>query len=177
MTSPKPNTREALRLWRRLLAFVRPWSQRVVVAIIASIVAALATAGWAALLGPMLESVLKGGEVAVGAWQLGQSDLSVRLPLAIVGLAALKAVSSWLHAGLMTSAAQRAMSAIRRALYARLLQLPPAWFEARHSGELLSHFTSDVSQLEFSAGQALASITRDSLQVLGLLVVCLVTLA
>jgi len=173
VTSSKPNKREAAKLWRRLFAFVRPWSRRVVVAIIASIVAALATAGWAALLGPMLESVLKGGEVGVGAWQLGQADLSSRLPLAIVGLAALKAVSSWLHAGLMNSSAQAALSSIRGALYGRLLRLPPRWFEARHSGELLSRFTSDVAQVELTMSQALSSWAKDSLQVVALMGVCL----
>ena len=75
----------------------------------------------------------------------------------------------------MSRVSQGVLSRLREELYGRLLVLPPQWFEQRHSGELLSRFTSDVAQLEFAAGQALASLTKDSLQVVGLLVVCLVT--
>ena len=159
--SQRPNPLNAIRLWWRLIGFVRPWRGRVALGIVAAVVSALAAAGWAALLGPLLDSVLKAGEVGgVGPWEL-------------VGLAVLKALSSWLNTGLMTSAAQRALGSIRRALYSRLLELPPKWFEARHSGELLSRFTSDVGQVEFAVGQSLSSWAKDSFQVLALMGVCL----
>ena len=83
--------------------------------------------------------------------------------------------SSFVHAGLTGHVAQGVLAQLRRDLYGRLLTLPPRWFEQRHSGELLSRFTADVAQLEFSAAQALASVSRDTLQVLALLVVCFLT--
>ncbi len=134
--------------------------------------AAVAASLWVSLLGPLLESVLKGGQVTLGPWQLGEEEAGRVVPLAIVGLAALKAAASWLHAGLMNSAAQRAFGSIRIQLYGRLLELPPKWFESRHSGELLSRFTSDVTQVEFAVAQSLSSWAKDSLQVMALLAVC-----
>lgn len=160
-------------MWLRLLGFVRPWRGLVAIGILAALVSAVAASLWASLLGPLLESVLKGGgDVRLGPWQLGQADLGFRLPLAIIGLAVVKAAGSWLHSGLMSSVAQRALNSIRRSLYSRLLVLPPKWFETRHSGELLSRFTSDVAQVEFAVSQALSSWAKDSLLVVALLTVC-----
>lgn len=162
-------------MWWRVVARVGPYRGPLTLAIFFSLFAASAGALWASLVGPLMRSLIGGGSITWGPFQLERDDLTFKLPLAIVAAAVLKAVASWLHAGLMSRVSQGVLSRLREELYGRLLVLPPRWFEQRHSGELLSHFTSDVSQLEFSAGQALASITKDSLQVLGLLIVCLVT--
>ncbi len=158
-----------------MVARVGPFKRPLLLAIFFSLFAATAGAVWASLVGPLLRSLIGGGEITWGPFHLEREDLTFKLPLAIVFAAVLKAFASWLHAGLMSRVSQGVLSRLREELYGRLLVLPPKWFEQRHSGELLSRFTSDVSQLEFSAGQALASVTKDSLQVLGLLVVCLVT--
>jgi ATP-binding cassette, subfamily B, bacterial MsbA len=131
-----------------------------------------ATAAWARLLGPLLESVLKGGAVTVAGLTVERSDLALKLPVAVVGMALLKSVSTWAHTGLMTSVAQGALARLRRALYEQVLTLPPAWFERRHSGELLSRFTADVAQVEFAVGTSLSSWLKDTLQTLALLAVC-----
>jgi subfamily B ATP-binding cassette protein MsbA len=95
--------------------------------------------------------------------------------MAVVGLAALKGVASWLQAGLTGRVGQRVLAGLRIELYSRLLELPPAWFEQRHSGELLSRFTTDVAQVEFAAAHALSGLIKDTLQLLGLMIVCFVT--
>ncbi len=152
-----------------------PFRSTVSVAVLLSLVAAAAGSVWASLVGPLLRGVLTGDAVSWGPFELSRADLVVQLPLAIVGVAAVKGLSSWLHAGLMSRVSQGTLSQLREALYGRLLVLPPKWFEQRHSGELLSRFTSDVAQLEFAAGQALSALSKDTLQVLGLLTVCFVT--
>ena len=181
MTASPPRTALPLdssrdkRVWWRLIARVGPFRKPLFGAIFFSLFAATAGAVWASLVGPLLRSLIGGGEITWGPVHLERDELAFKLPLAIVGAAVLKAIASWLHAGLMSRVSQGVLSRLREELYGRLLVLPPKWFEQRHSGELLSHFTSDVSQLEFAAGQALASVTKDSLQVLALLGVCLVT--
>ena len=174
MTAQAPKKADQ-RVWWRVIARVGPYRSPLIVAILFSLFAAAAGAVWASLVGPLMRSLIGGGDITWGPFHLSREDLTFKLPLAIVLAAVLKAVASWLHAGLMSRVSQGVLSRLREALYGRLLVLPPRWFERRHSGELLSHFTSDVAQLEFSAGQALASVTKDSLQVLGLLVVCLLT--
>ncbi len=168
----KPPIRSALSSWWRLVGFVRPWRGQVALATAAGVVAAAATAGWARLLGPLLESVLKGGAVTLAGVTFEPKELAVKLPLAVVGVAVLKALSTWLHSGLMSNVAQLALASLRRALYDRVLTLPPSWFEKRHSGELLSRFTADVAQVEFAVGTSLSAWVKDTLQTLALLAVC-----
>lgn len=168
----KPPIRSALASWWRLVGFVRPWRGQIALATLAGFVAALATAAWARLLGPLLESVLKGGDITLLGVTFHPADLALKLPFAVVTMAVVKALSTWAHSGLMSTVAQRGLAALRKALYDRVLSLPPAWFEKRHSGELLSRFTADVAQVEFAVGTSLSSWLKDTLQTLALLAVC-----
>ncbi|MBS1153822.1 MAG: msbA, partial [Myxococcaceae bacterium] len=143
---------------------VRPHRGTVLAAVLASVLAAAAAASWAWLLGPLLQGLLVG---------TSHPDLQWKLPLAILAVAAVKALASFVHAGLMQQVAQAVLAKLRADLYGRLLQLPPAWYETRHSGELVSRFSSDLTQVEFAVGQALSSWAKDSLQVVALLGVCL----
>lgn len=154
------------------MGFVRPWSGQVALASLAGVVAAAATAVWARLLGPLLEAVLKGGDITLWGVTFEPRDLALKLPFAVVGMAVVKALATWLHSGLMSTVAQRALAALRKALYDKVLALPPAWFEKRHSGELLSRFTADVAQVEFAVGTSLSAWLKDTLQTLALLAVC-----
>lgn len=169
-----PQKTAHLSVWLRLLSRVRPHRGTLALAVLASLVAAAAASVWASLVGPLAQGVLKGGEVTWGPFVLTRADLTFTLPLGIVAVALVKGLAGWLHAGLMARVAQGVLGTFRRDLYARLLSLPPGWFERRHSGELLSRFTSDVAQVEFSVGQALSTLAKDTLQILGLLVVCFV---
>lgn len=163
------------RIWFRVVARASPFRGVLALAVLASLLAAAAGAMWASLVGPMLKALMRGGDATWGPFTFTGEDLALRLPLLIVAAATVKALASFVHSGLSGSVAQRVLSRLREELYGKLLTLSPRWFESRHSGELLSRFTSDVAQLEFSAAQALSSITRDSLQVLALLVVCFFT--
>lgn len=154
------------------MGFVRPWRAQIGLATLAGVAAALATAAWARLLGPLLESVLKGGDITLLGVTFQPADLALKLPVAVVTMAVVKALSTWAHSGLMSTVAQRGLAALRKALYDRVLSLPPAWFEKRHSGELLSRFTADVAQVEFAVGTSLSSWLKDTLQTVALLAVC-----
>ncbi len=160
-------------LYRRLLAYVRPYWARVAVALVASLAAAGATSAYAYLVGPLIEAVLLGRPVVLAGEPLDAGKLRWALPLLVVGVAAVKALATLLHAGFMQPVGQRVVADLRRDLYSRLLELPPRFFEERHSGELLSRFTADVAQVEFAVAQALSSWIKDSLQALGLLLFCL----
>ncbi len=159
----------------RLLALTRPHAGRLALATLASAAAALAAALWARLLGPLLEGVLTGKTTQVLGWSVGPEALVVELPLLIVAAAAVKALAQWLHGGLMRAIGQRVLAHLRRELYAKLLALPPSWHEQRHSGELLSRFTTDVAAVELTVTVSFSSYVKDTLTVLALLAVCALT--
>jgi len=159
--------------YRRLLRSLKPYRATAAAAAVASAVAAAAAGLYAYLIGPLLKAVLTQGPVALGGVEVERKDLAVVFPLAIVAVAAVKAVAQWLQGGWMQSAAQRGMADLRRDRHAHLMELPPRFYEERHSGELLSRLTADVAQVEVAVTQALGSYVKDGLQVLALLAVCL----
>ncbi len=161
----------ARRVYRRLLDYARPHRLTIAFAIVAATASAAAGALYAYLVGPLLKAVLTQTPAQVAGKALDRKDFAV--PALLVGIAAFKAVAQFLQNGLMQSAGQKMVSRLRCDLYGRLLQLPPRFFEERHSGELLSRFTSDVAQVEFAVTQGLASYVKDVLQIAALLIVCL----
>jgi subfamily B ATP-binding cassette protein MsbA len=138
----------------------------------ASLLAAAATAAYAWLVGPLLRAVLTGESVSLAGLELPPDEMLRRLPLLVVAVAAVKATAQFLQGGWMQRLGQRVMADLRGFFYSRLLSQPPAFFEQRHSGELLSRFTADVPLVEFSVTQALSSYVKDGMQILALLVTC-----
>ena len=158
----------------RLLRLLRPSARLVAGAILAAAVSAVAAAGYAWLIGPLLRSVLLSEPMRIGGLYTSPNRARWLLPGLLVLLAVVKAGAQLLQTGWMQVAGQRALARMRSDLYAHLLSLPPAIHEARAGGDVLSRLTADVAQVEFSVTQALTSWVRDALQLLALLTVCLV---
>lgn len=155
--------------FRRLLGFVRPYRLELALSILASLVGAAAAAGYAYLVGPLLKSLLTGN--GLHGRTLGL-PAGTAIPLAIVAVALAKALAGLLQGGWTGSVGQKVVRDLRVSLHARLLALPPAFLEGRHSGDLVSRFSGDVAQVEFAVSQALGAYLRDGLQVVALLAVC-----
>ncbi|MFP2912262.1 ABC transporter transmembrane domain-containing protein, partial [Pyxidicoccus sp. 3LFB2] len=166
--APRPSPQ----VYRRLLGYLRPYRRLLAAGVGASLVAAVATSAYAWVVGPLLRAVLTGEPITVAGVSLPGDALLERLPLLVVLVAVVKATAQFLQGGLMQRLGQRVMADLRGFLYARLLGQPPAFFERRHSGELLTRFTSEVPLVEFSVTQALTSYIKDGLQIVSLLVTC-----
>ncbi len=161
--------------WRAVWARVRPGLPTLLLAGLVSLVGAGAASLWAALVGPLLQALVRGGDAWLGPVHLSREDLASRVPLLVVAVAVAKALAGWVQGGLTGRVAQRALLQLREDLYRQLLAQPPGWYEARHTAELLSRFTADVAQVELAATGVLTGAVRDLLQVLALLGVCLAT--
>ncbi|MCY1017237.1 ABC transporter ATP-binding protein [Pyxidicoccus sp. MSG2] len=166
--APRPSPH----VYRRLLGYLRPYRPLLAAGVGASLVAAAATSAYAWVVGPLLRAVLTGEPITVAGVSLPGDALLERLPLLVVLVALVKSTAQFLQGGLMQRLGQRVMADLRGFLYGRLLGQPPAFFERRHSGELLTRFTSEVPMVEFSVTQALTSYIKDGLQIVSLLVTC-----
>lgn len=166
--APRPSPH----VYRRLLGYLRPYRRLLAAGLAASLVAAAATSAYAWVVGPLLRAVLTGAPVEIAGMALPGEVLLRRLPFLVVAIAAFKACAQFLQGGWMQRLGQRVMSDLRAFLYGRLLAQPPAFFERRHSGELLTRFTADVPLVEFAVTQALTSYVKDGMQILALLVTC-----
>jgi len=159
--------------FRRLVGYLAPHRTRLLLALAAAVLSAITTALYAYLVGPLLKSLLAHAKIEWGPFSVQGSELVWKLPLLITALSLVKGASQWLQSGWTQSTAQHLTADLRRDFFARLLTLPPSFFDAHHSAELLSRFTADVAKVEFSASQTLTSYLRDVLQILALLGTCL----
>ena len=74
---------------------------------------------------------------------------------AIVGLACAAGVCRFLMRRIIIGASREIEYDLRNTFFAHLQRLPPAWFQARRTGDLMSRATNDLSAVRMMAGPAL----------------------
>ena len=117
---------------------------------------AAGSAGLAALIKPILDSVLPNQrQIVVIAW-------------AIVGFYLLKGMGSYLSTYLMAGVGQRVVMDLRNALYRHILDQSAAFFAQRTTGQLMSRINNDVGQVQQVVSETISDLARESLAIIGL---------
>lgn len=93
--------------------------------------------------------------------------------VAIVGLAILRGIFSYLQLAITSSAGQRVVYAIRREIFAHLQRLSLSFHSRTRSGELLSKMASDTNTLRDLFADAALGLAGDLITVLGMFAVML----
>ncbi|MCU1724939.1 ABC transporter transmembrane domain-containing protein [Pseudomonas sp. 5P_5.1_Bac1] len=154
--------RQALQLaWR----FVRPYRKQSLLALLALVV----TAGITLSMGQGIRLLVDQGFVTRSADLLGQSiALFMALVLALaVGTFARFYLVSWIG--------ERVVADIRQQVFDHLIGLHPGFFEHNRSSEIQSRLTADTTLLQSVIGSSLSLFLRNTLMVLGGIVLLFVT--
>jgi ATP-binding cassette subfamily B protein len=154
-----------IRQLARVLRFVWPYRGRMAVAGIALVVAA----GCVLVLGQGLKRVVDAGFSGSDAASL---DTALFALLAIVCVLALATYTrfysvSWIG--------ERVSADIRRAVFGHLLDQSPGFFETMRTGEAISRLTNDTALLEVVIGSSASFALRNTLIMLGALVMLVIT--
>ncbi len=160
----RPKTRD-LRQLARLAAFAAPHKWRIAAALTALVVAA----GAVLALGQGLKSVIDSG---FGSRNPQELDTAL---VAFVGIAIVMAVASYLRFFLMMTTGERVITDIRNAVFGHVLRQPPAFFESRQTGEIVSRLTNDVTLIESVIGWGLSMFLRNLLMMTGATALLVVT--
>ena len=96
---------------------------------------------------------------------------------AAVGIALVFALGSGLRYYLVTRLGERVVADIRRALFDRVIGLSPAFYEKVLTGEILSRITTDTTLILSLIGSSISVALRNSLMLVGGLVLMLLTSA
>jgi len=160
----RPASRD-LRLLARIGCFLRPYRGRIAVAAVALLVAA----GCVLVLGQGLRKVIDAGFAARDPASLDRALIGL---LAVVGVLSVATFArfysvSWLG--------ERITADLRRAVFSRILDLPPGFFEATRTGEVISRLTNDTALLEVVIGSSASFAVRNFLITTGSLVMLIVT--
>jgi subfamily B ATP-binding cassette protein MsbA len=156
---------DSRQLYLRLLSYVRPHAKVFGLAVLA-IVAAAATEP---LLPWLIKPLLDGGFAHAGS----ASHPPGVYAAALIGIFVLRGLLTFSSSYFLAWVANRVVLDLRAAMFSRLVRLPTSFFDDNSSGVLLSKVAYDVSNVASAATTVLTVLVRDTIVVIGLLILLL----
>ncbi len=132
-------------------------------------VALVVAAACVLVLGQGLRRVIDGG------FSSGDAALLDAALFALLGVIVVMAIATYTRFYFVSWIGERVTADIRRAVFGHLLDLSPGFFEVTRTGEVISRLTNDTSLLEVVIGSSASFALRNTLIMLGSLVMLLVT--
>jgi len=142
----------------RLGPYLRTGRLGLIGAGLASVVAAATEPAIPALMQPLLDQGFSGGSLPL--WLV---------PVAIVGLFALRGIAGFIATFGLAWAAQHAVLGLRQDMFAHLMRAPAALFSRQSASQLTNTVVYEVQQGTNQLVNALLTLTRDTLTLLALL--------
>jgi len=96
-------------------------------------------------------------------------EMLVVVPIAVVGIALVKGLSTFGQSYLMNAVGQRVIAATQLRLFSHLMQADLAYLQTATTGRLMSSFLNDVNLLREALVKAITGMVKDSLSVLFLI--------
>jgi ATP-binding cassette, subfamily B, bacterial len=145
--------------------FIRPYRSRVIVALVALVVAAAAMLA----LPVALRQLIDHGLAAQSAATINRYFVGFLAAAALFGgFAALRFYY-------VTWIGERVVADVRDAVYRRVIRMDPSFFEVTRTGEVLSRLTTDTTLVQTIAGSSLSIALRSTLSLVGALVMLTLT--
>ena len=163
--APKIPPVTALKTVARVGRYLRPYRREIVFASIGLIVAASAVLA----VGQGLKFVVDRGFAASNAAEL---DRMLGLMLGVIVVMAAATYVRFYHVSWL---GERVTADLRRAVFNHLLDLPPEFFETTRTGEVISRLLNDTTMLETVIGSSASMAIRNSLLMIGGLVMLTLT--
>jgi subfamily B ATP-binding cassette protein MsbA len=160
MNSQTPSSRE---LYLRLMRYVWPYRGALFVGILAMIIGGLADAALVKLTGPLIDEL----------FVRRNRDLAILLPLAIIGVFVVSGLASFVSGYTSQWVSNKVILDLRRAMFEKVLRLPPAFFDEVATAQLVTKFTNDVNNLAAASTSVLTVLVRDSVTIAALLAILL----
>jgi ATP-binding cassette subfamily B protein len=157
----------ALRTVARVGRFLRPYRRQVVLAGIGLVIAASAVL----TVGQGLKFVVDRGFAASDA---GELDRMLAAMLVVVVVMAGATYMRFYHVSWL---GERVTADLRRAVFDHLLDLPPAFFDAGRTGDVISRLLNDTTMLETVIGSSASMAIRNTLLMIGGIVMLALTSA
>ena len=148
-------------IYLRLLSHVWPYRAALAGGIVAMVVGGLADAAIVKLVGPLIDEL----------FVRRNRDLAILLPLGIVVVFFVSGLASFASGYATQWVGQKVILDLRRAMFSRVLHLPPAYFDDVSTASLVTRFTNDVNNLAGAATSVLTVAVRDTVTIVALLAI------
>jgi len=153
------NAMTASELYKRLLSYVKPYWKEFVAAILAMMVFAATETGMAALMKPLMD----------GSFVERDPETIKLIPLLLIGLFLIRGMANFFTTYGLGWIARNVIKSLRTEMFGRLLVLPASFYDKSTSGQLMSKLLYDVEQVANATTDAVLTLIRDSLTIVGLL--------
>ncbi|MDZ7707253.1 MAG: ABC transporter transmembrane domain-containing protein [Trueperaceae bacterium] len=162
--APRRRGRPDLRQIRRLLAFTRPYRLQLITALVATLIAGLVQLAF-----PLLSrDLFNDAFAAAGAdADTAASAAPGRIALLLVAIFALQAGFNFLRVYLLGLVGEGVVADLRTRLFSHLMDLSPAFFLRRKTGEITSRLASDVGTVQSLVSNALAQFVNQLVTLVG----------
>jgi len=150
---------DGMTIYRRLLAYVRPYWKIFLLAITGMVLFALTEVAFAWIVQPILDDGFVDKDPVVIAW----------MPLMIIAIFGARIIATFLSNYGMAWVARSVIRDIRSLLFGQLMRLPVSFYDTHSSGSLMSKMVYDVEQLADASSNIITILIRDSLTILALL--------
>jgi subfamily B ATP-binding cassette protein MsbA len=148
-------------LYLRLLRYVWPYRGALFVGIVAMIVGGLADAALVKLTGPLIDEL----------FVHRNRELAILLPLGIVAVFLVSGIASFVSGFSSQWVSNKVILDLRRAMFEKVLRLPPAFFDEVATAQLVTKFTNDVNNLAAASTSVLTVLVRDAVTIAALLAI------
>jgi subfamily B ATP-binding cassette protein MsbA len=164
--SPPAAALSSLKIYFRLLGYLRPYLLWFAVSIIGFIVFASSQPMLAGVLKYFVDGLIEPEQAVFrDVPMLNGLALMHAVPLVIVLIALWQGVGSYLGNYFLARVSLGLVHDLRRALFESLLRLPNAYFDHHNSGHLVSRITYNVTMVTGAATEAIKVVVREGLTV------------
>lgn len=146
--------------FKRLLTYSRPYTWRIIISAIASLVVGGMDSGFAYLAGPMLKQIFSDNNRL----------LLQLLPIAIIAIFLVRGLARYVNEYFIRTAGQLAIQDIRNEIYRSNMGLSIGFFARQQTGNLMSRVLNDVTMMQEGVANVITSLFRDGFGAISLLV-------
>ncbi len=104
-----------------------------------------------------------------GAFIEKDPETIAMMPFLFVGLFAVRGIAAYVSNLSLNWVANKVIMDLRQGMFNRMIDFPAHFFDQHRSGSLMSRFTYDVTQIKEASTNAISTLVRDSISVVGLL--------
>tara|TARA_R110001583_G_scaffold177418_2_gene332540 strand:+ start:46983 stop:48737 length:1755 start_codon:yes stop_codon:yes gene_type:complete len=146
-------------VYRRLLKYVKPYWLAFSAAVFAMAIYAGTETGLAAMMKPLMD----------GSFVNKDAETIKFIPLALIGLFLIRGAANFVTSYGLGWVARNVIKQLRTEMFERLITLPASYYDQSTSGQLMSKLLYDVEQVAEAATDAVLTMIRDTLTIIGLL--------
>lgn len=154
-----PDINSDLKTYLRLLGYIRPYWRLSLVSILSMVVLAATAPALAALMQPLLDGAFIEKDPVLIKW----------MPLLLILLFVLRGIAAYIGEFSLRWVSHKLVMDIQSELFLRITSLPVPFYEKQTPGKIISKFTYDAEQIKQAAINAILTLFRDGLSIVGLL--------